>query len=125
MVLHLNVTCTGIEPPDAANPGSCEGGQNFAGDHAVPPVSADVNSAGADQNAASAVYLTDPNGHQNYVVVRDTAGRPLTTDVPGSWRINDTYPLWLYFPAPPSAARSLTVNLPGDTAEIANVPITS
>jgi len=122
IVLHLTVTCTALVPPGGE---TCNGTSDFAGNDTVPPISA---NAGGTRNAtlaaAGAIYLTDPAAKQIYDVVHNsTYHEALTADISALWPLGNTYPLWLYFPAPPSSVSSLTVNLPDAVVQIPNVPI--
>ena len=123
LVLHLTVTCTGLVPPGGD---ACNGESDFAGNDSVPPISDNAGGTGnATLNTAGAIYLTDPVGKQLYAAVHNGADdSPLTADVNPLWPLNNTYPLWLYFPAPPSPVGSLTVNLPDAVVQVPNVPIT-
>lgn len=53
----------------------------------------------------------------------DSAGEPLTAGTsPFRWSAGGGYPLWAYFPAPPSGVTSLNVVMPGGAAA-ARVPL--
>jgi hypothetical protein len=36
----------------------------------------------------------------------------------------ESYPVWIYFSAPPPSTTAVTVSLPGGAPKVANVPIT-
>lgn len=122
LVLHLTVTCTGLVPPDGDH---CNGVDDFAGTDSVPPIS-EIASGGGNVTLAAAggIYLTDPAAKQIYDVVHNSTDHDtLTADVNPLWPLKNSYPLWLYFPAPPSSVTSLTVNLPDAVVQIPNLPI--
>ena len=119
VVLHLTATCTGKIDSHGSPGNSCEGEFDFAGTDTAPP---ELQGA---LNTVAAVYLTDPTTNQVYIVAHDSDTDPLTAGVNPGWPVGNTYPFWLYFPAPPASVHSLTVELPGAAASIANVAITS
>ncbi|MDQ2728064.1 MAG: protein kinase [Actinomycetota bacterium] len=119
-VLNLSVTCVG----KGTDINGCDGSYDFAsGSTTVPPVSDSVDNSGPS-NTAGAFYLTDPVGQQEYLVVHDSFRNPLSADTHPTWNVGDTYPLWLYFPDPPSSLSSVTLDLPDGAEQISNVPIT-
>ena len=119
VVLHLTAACTSSTNRDDSSNSSCDGSSDFAGTDTVPP---ERNGA---LNTLAAIYLTDPTTNQVYIPVHDSQTAPLTAAVDPGWPVGSTYPSWLYFPAPPTSVRSITVELPGATAKIANVAIAS
>lgn len=54
--------------------------------------------------------------------MHDTAKLPLTANVV-SLAAGGTYPVWVYFPAPPTSTSSVTVAMPGGTQRVSQVPI--
>lgn len=122
-VLSLTVRCetiTGV----GQEPGSCASANDFGANNSVPPVAIDQDSGGAaiGQGFANAVYLTDRSGNE-YVPVHDINNVPLTAAVGYVIPIGDSYPLWIYLPAPPPSAGPVTVVLPGGTARVTGVAV--
>lgn len=119
-MLRMSATCTTASQDNGSGPNdSCGGEFDFGGTDTVPP-----SREGGALDTPSGVYLTDPSAQQTYIVVHDTTGQPLTAATNPQWKVGDTYPLWLYFPAPPPSLRSITVELPGEAATLPSVPIT-
>ena len=121
-VLHLTITCTSATKD--SGPGSaktCEGASDLSGTNTIPPR---ANSPFADLNSITGIYLTDPTGKQIYAPVRDSRSAPLATMTDPGWPVGNSYPFWMYFPAPTNVG-SVTVQLPGGSAHISNIPVTS
>ncbi|MYQ43581.1 hypothetical protein GTW40_00595 [Streptomyces sp. SID4985] len=56
--------------------------------------------------------LVDSQGKKRYYVLRDTEGRPLTTTGLTTIQSGQNIPVFMQFPAPPSGAAELTLQLP-------------
>ncbi|WP_251092160.1 hypothetical protein [Streptomyces sp. Caat 7-52] len=60
--------------------------------------------------------LVDPQGRKRYYVLRDTDGRPLTTTGITTIEAGETTPVFMQFPAPPTSAGEVTLQLPAFAA---------
>ncbi|MET8974668.1 hypothetical protein ABZX85_03525 [Streptomyces sp. NPDC004539] len=56
--------------------------------------------------------LVDSKGKKRYYVLRDTDGRPLTTTSLPSLKSGDSFPVFMQFPAPPTATTEVDFQLP-------------
>ncbi|MET7680318.1 hypothetical protein [Streptomyces sp. NPDC005423] len=56
--------------------------------------------------------LIDSQGKKRYYVLRDTDGRPLTTTGLTTIEAGQTIPVFMQFPAPPTSASQVTLELP-------------
>jgi hypothetical protein len=56
--------------------------------------------------------LIDSKGKKRYYVLRDTDGRPLTTTGLGNLEAGQTLPVFMQFPAPPSSATEVDLQVP-------------
>ncbi|MCX4883302.1 hypothetical protein [Streptomyces sp. NBC_00847] len=56
--------------------------------------------------------LVDSKGKKRYYVLRDTDGRPLTTIGLSTLEAGQTLPVFMQFPAPPSNATEVTLQVP-------------
>jgi len=121
-VLRVTVTCTSATKDSGSGAAkNCDGASDLSGTNAIPP---QTNSPADDLNATTGIYLTDPTGQQIYDPVRDSQSAPLVTMTDPSWPVGHTYSFWLYFPAPTNLG-SVTVQLPGGSAHISNIPVAS
>jgi outer membrane protein OmpA-like peptidoglycan-associated protein len=119
-VLHLTITCTSATKNNGSSAAkNCEGASDLSGTNTIPP---QTNSPSDDLNATTAIYLTDPTGQQIYAPIRDSRSAPLVTMTDPGWPVGNTYHFWMYFPAPTNLG-SVTVQLPGGSAHIANIPV--
>jgi outer membrane protein OmpA-like peptidoglycan-associated protein len=121
-VLHLTATCTSATRDSGSGVAkNCDGASDLSGTNTIPP---QTNNPSDDLNATTGIYLTDPTGQQIYIPVRDSRSTPLATMTDPDWPVGNTYHFWLYFPAPTNL-NSVTVQLPGGSAHISNVPVAS
>jgi outer membrane protein OmpA-like peptidoglycan-associated protein len=127
LVLHLGVGCRSVVAQDTS---TCSSGFDFTGSQTVPPVTLSQNEMPLlghynIANTTSAFYLVDPTTGTQYIPLHDTNGTPLSAGIAPSMPTGGyTYPLWIYFPAPPTSTTSMTVVIPGGGAQVAGVPIT-
>ncbi|MEV6960151.1 hypothetical protein AB0M97_13290 [Streptomyces sp. NPDC051207] len=56
--------------------------------------------------------LIDSKGKKRYYVLRDTDGRPLTSTGLGNLEAGQTLPVFMQFPAPPSSATEVDLQVP-------------
>lgn len=123
LVLEANLTCQ-----RALIENSCEPGDDFAGTSSVPPATyegAQTSSQELDArlDTPTALYLIDPSTGLEYIPVYDSHAIPLVSPLVQPLSQGDTYPVWLYFPAPPATTSTITVAMPGGATRIAGVPI--
>jgi OOP family OmpA-OmpF porin len=121
---ELTVTCERATGQYASS--GCSGQWDFAGSATTPPIPVNQSNAISDYNnsAANAFYLVDRATGTQYIPVTNTSGFPLTASTNQfDWPPGTSYPLWVYFPAPPGA--STTLVFPGAAGSIPQVPIAS
>jgi outer membrane protein OmpA-like peptidoglycan-associated protein len=119
-VLHLTITCTSATNDSGSGAAKdCDGASDLSGTNTIPP---QTNSPSDDLNATTGLYLTDPTGQQIYAPIRDSRSAPLVTMTDPDWPVGNTYPIWMYFPAPTNLG-SVTIQLPGGCAHISNIPV--
>jgi len=123
-VLELTVRCQ-TSTATGTKPASCKTINDLGASNSVPPtpIDQDVSGVTIGQHRVNAIYLADSTGN-DYVAVRDINDDPLTAIVGTDIVVDDSHPLWIYFPAPPASTTSMTVVLPGDAARVTGVPIT-
>jgi OmpA-OmpF porin, OOP family len=119
-VLELTATCTGSSSQSRTG---CDGEFDWGGSATVPPQTS--RQTGAGSRDASGIYVTDPTTGTEYIPVRDSKGYVMTAGTSPTMVKSYTYPLWLYFPAPPSGTSSVNVMLPGGVASIKGVSISA
>jgi outer membrane protein OmpA-like peptidoglycan-associated protein len=119
LVLKVNLLCASSTGQLGGS--TCDGETDLAGTDTVPPVA--VNTSSAEYNTISGFYLSDPITGTEYIPLQDTDGVPLTAGVTSNLRVHGRYPLWLYFPAPPSSVTNLTVVAPGGSTSVPHVAI--
>lgn len=132
-VLQLGLTCE-----RAVGQGNqCSGLDDFAGTDNAPPLptaqvaprtgsaGAGLDAAIATEQTASAFYLRDPSTGTVYAPLHQgqygRLGQPITGQLPSVWQQGATYPVWIYFPAPPKSTTALQVVLPGGGTAINSV----
>jgi outer membrane protein OmpA-like peptidoglycan-associated protein len=117
-VMDLGITCT-LEAGDA-----CNAAQDFIGTQDVPPLSDHQDWLANPPSSfwsLGGFYLTDPTTGTVDIPVYLAAHDPLTSPLGNNDPAGETFPLWIYFPAP--AASTVTVSLPGGVRRIADVPV--
>jgi hypothetical protein len=117
-VLELSATCTGLSGQSRTG---CDGEFDWGGTNTVPPQTS--RETGAASRDASGIYVTDPTTGTEYIPLRDSKNYVMTAGVSPTMVKAYTYPLWLYFAAPPSGTSSMNVMLPGGAASINGVPV--
>lgn len=120
-VLELTATCTGWT--NATSGSHCDGEFDWGGSGTVPPQTS--RQTGVGSRDASGIYVTDPATGTEYIPVRDSEGDVMTAGTSPAMPKAYTYPLWLYFPAPPSGTSSVNVALPGAAASVNDVPVSA
>lgn len=118
-VLELTARCVGTN----WSGGACDGEFDWGGSDTVPPQTS--RETGAASRDASGIYLTDPATGTSYIPVRDSKGYVMTAGTSPSMPTAYTYPLWLYFPAPPPGTSTVDVLLPGAAAAIDGVSVSA
>ncbi len=121
-VLELRITCqSGV-----ASTHQCLTSGDFAGTPTVPPLPANSVQQGqlltVHLDTLSGIYLVDPTGAE-YIPVTNSGDDPLTTPLNANASPGASFPVWIYFPAPPSTASTVSVVMPGGSARITGVPI--
>ncbi len=117
-VLEMTATCTGFNSQSGTG---CDGEFDWGGSPTVPPQTS--RETGGASRDASGVYVADPTTGTDYIPVRDSKNYVMTAGTSPTMLKSVTYPLWLYFPAPPSGTSSVNVMLPGAAASIKGVPV--
>ena len=130
-VLHLTVTCQATTPPTRSG---CDSGSDLGGTPTIPPIPPyqNINQGGNSLRTASGFYLIDPASGTQYIPFYDADGVPLASPVPGSlpvgsggYPVGSSYPVWVYYPAPPANVTSVTVALLEHRMQVAGVPLTN
>lgn len=88
--------------------------KNDGAKNAVVPAALSGNETEIIRNGRSlgGATLVDPKGKKRYYVLRDTDGRPLTTTGFTTIRSGESLPVFMQFPAPPTATTEVTFQLP-------------
>ncbi|MGH2886857.1 MAG: hypothetical protein ACRDPA_29895, partial [Solirubrobacteraceae bacterium] len=118
-VLELTARCTGFN--SSVSTSGCDGEFDWGGSTTVPPQTS--RETGAASRDASGIYVTDPATGTDYIPVRDSKQFVMTAGTSPTMPKAFTYPLWLYFPAPPTGTSTVNVLLPGAAASINGVPV--
>jgi OOP family OmpA-OmpF porin len=120
-VLQLAVTCQN----STVSSSGCSSGYDFAGTPTVPPLVAETTASNIVANAysAGAFYLVDPATGTEYIPLYDPSKVAVTTTMPQDLPVGKSYPVWLYYPAPPAGVTTMTVVLPGGGVRIGGVPL--
>ena len=118
-VMKLSITCA-LETGK-----TCDAPTDFTGSQSVPPATFTQNFlAAGDLWTLGGFYLTDPTTGTDYIPVYRAAGEPLSAPVANNMAAGESYPLWIYFPAPSASTTAVTLSLPGGTPKIGDIPIT-
>lgn len=119
-VMKLRISCA----PGASQ--DCNGAEDFEGSENVPPVTFSQNflAKGLSLWTLGGFYLTDPTTGTEYIPVH-ADDDPLAPRLNANMAPGESYPVWIYFAAPPSSTTAVTVSLPGGSPKIGNVPITT
>lgn len=124
-VMKLSISCA---IPANQSGQDCNGATDFIGSQSIPPAS-DAQNWLAQGTASfwtlGGFYLTDPASGTDYIPVYQGASDPLTSVLTNHMAPGETYPVWIYFSAPPASTSAVTVSLPGGSPKIGNVPITA
>lgn len=102
----------------------CDGILNLAGDNSIPPFPGYKAQGGMTLRTPAAIYLEDSTGTQYIPVYTPENGQPLTAQT-NQYIGSSSFPLWAYYPAPPSSVTAVTVVMPNGLAKIPGVPISA
>ncbi|MBT3151563.1 hypothetical protein HTV45_11825 [Streptomyces sp. CHD11] len=88
--------------------------KNDGSEVAIVPAQLSGNESEIIRNGRSlgGATLVDSKGKKRYYVLRDTDGRPLTTTNFPNLKSGESLPVFMQFPAPPSATTEVSVQLP-------------
>lgn len=120
-VLRFNVRCLKVVDNSGL---PCDGIENLGGTSTIPPVPGYESTNGLTYRTAAGFYLQDAAGNEYIPAYAQAGGAPVTVQT-SQYIGSDPDPLWAYFPAPPASVTSLSVVMPGGSAKIADVPISS